>query len=143
MFMGEYHHTMDDKGRIIMPAKFRESLGENFVVTRGLDNCLFVYPAEEWQSMEGKLTKLPLTRQDARAFVRFFLSGAVDCEFDKQGRISIPNNLREHSHLVKDVVIIGVANRLELWSKERWEKYIQIAEESYEEIAEKMEELGI
>ncbi len=143
MFMGEYHHTMDDKGRVIMPAKFRESLGENFVVTRGLDNCLFVYPAEEWQSMEGKLTKLPLTRQDARAFVRFFLSGAVDCEFDKQGRISIPNNLREHSHLVKDVVIIGVANRLELWSKERWEKYIQIAEESYEEIAEKMEELGI
>ncbi len=143
MFMGEYHHTMDDKGRIIMPAKFRESLGENFVVTRGLDNCLFVYPPEEWQSMEGKLTKLPLTRQDARAFVRFFLSGAVDCEFDKQGRISIPNNLREHSQLVKDVVIIGVANRLELWSKERWEKYIQIAEESYEEIAEKMEELGI
>jgi len=143
MFMGEYHHTMDDKGRIIMPAKFRENLGENFVVTRGLDNCLFVYPFEEWQSMEGKLTKLPLTRQDARAFVRFFLSGAVDCEFDKQGRISIPSNLREHSHIVKDVVIIGVANRLELWSKERWEKYIQIAEESYEEIAEKMEELGI
>ena len=143
MFMGEYSHTMDDKGRVIVPAKFRDDLGESFVLTRGLDNCLFVYPRTEWQSLEEKLRKLPLTKQNARAFVRFFLSGAVDCEFDKQGRISIPANLREHSSIVKEVVIIGVANRLELWSKENWEKYIKVAEESYEEIAETMEELGI
>ena len=143
MFMGEYQHTMDDKGRIIVPAKFRDGLGESFVLTRGLDNCLFVYPREEWQILEGKLRELPLSRQNARAFVRFFLSGAVDCEFDKQGRISIPNNLRDHSYITKEVVIIGVANRLELWSKEKWDEYIKVAEESYEEIAETMEELGI
>lgn len=143
MFMGEYRHTMDEKGRVIMPAKFREALGENFVITRGLDNCLFVYPHSEWQVLEEKLKRLPLTRQDARAFVRYLLSGAAECEFDKQGRVPIPNSLRDHGLINKDVVIIGVANRIELWSKEKWDEYLKRAEESYEELAETMEELDI
>ncbi len=143
MFMGEYRHAMDEKGRVIMPARFRETLGEKFVVTRGLDNCLFVYPLQEWKTLEGKLKSLPLTRQDARAFVRYLLSGAAECEFDKQGRISVPNNLRDHGLIQKDVVIIGVAERIELWSKEKWEQYLSKAKDSYEEIAETMDELGI
>ncbi|MFW6035118.1 MAG: division/cell wall cluster transcriptional repressor MraZ [Halothermotrichaceae bacterium] len=143
MFMGEYQHNMDSKGRVIIPAKLREELSEKFVATRGLDNCLFVYPMHEWSILEKKLTSLPITSKNARTFVRFFFSGATECELDKQGRVSIPSNLREYSDLKKEVVIIGLANRIELWAKERWDNYLDEAEDSYEDIAAAMEELGI
>ena len=143
MFMGEYQHTLDAKGRLIVPAKFREGLGEGFVVTRGLDNCLFMYPRSEWEILEARLKELPLTKKEARRFVRFLFSGAVECDVDKQGRITIPPNLREYARLEKEVVAIGVSNRVELWSRALWEGYIQEAEDSYEDIAESIEELGI
>jgi len=143
MFIGEYQHTVDSKGRLIIPSKFRESLGAEFIMTKGLDNCLFVYPQEEWKALEEKLRKLPLTNRDARAFVRFFFSGATECVLDKQGRVLIPNNLREHAKLVKDAVIIGVASRIEIWSKEEWDSYNDDDSLSYDSIAEKMAELGI
>jgi len=143
LFMGEFQHTVDKKGRLIMPARFREGLSQGFIVTKGLDHCLFVYPREEWFSIEKKLKTLPFTQKEARAFVRFFFSGAVECELDKQGRVLLPNNLREYAEIQKDVVVIGVSSRVEIWSKENWEKYSSEAELSYEEIAEKMVELGI
>lgn len=143
MFIGEYQHSLDSKGRIIIPSKFRAELGEGFVMTKGLDNCLFVYPKAEWSILEEKLKKLPLTNRDARAFVRFFFSGASECELDKQGRVLIPPNLRDHSKLEKEVVIIGVATRIEIWSKEEWDMYNNDDSLSYDNIAEKMAELGI
>jgi MraZ protein len=138
MFMGEYQHSIDEKGRIIIPAKFRDSLGSHFVVTRGLDQCLFVYAMEEWAIMEQKLKALPLMKSDARAFTRFFFSGATECELDKQGRVNIPNTLVDHAKLAKDCVVIGVSNRVEIWSKEMWEGYSQQSEASFNEIAEKL-----
>ncbi|HHV45468.1 MAG TPA: division/cell wall cluster transcriptional repressor MraZ [Tissierellia bacterium] len=143
MFIGEYQHTLDSKGRLIIPSKFRDNLGLEFIMTKGLDNCLFVYPKEEWKALEEKLRTLPLTNRDARAFVRFFFSGATECILDKQGRILIPNNLREHAKLVKDAVIIGVSSRIEIWSKEEWDRYNNDDSLSYDSIAEKMEQLGI
>lgn len=143
MFIGEYQHSIDSKGRLIVPAKFRDDLGDVFIITKGLDNCLFVYPKSEWKILEEKLKLLPLTRKDARAFVRFFFSGATECELDKQGRILIPGNLREHCKIDKDAVVIGVSNRVEIWSKEEWEQYNDDEDLSYESIAEKMAELGI
>lgn len=143
MFIGEYQHTVDNKGRIIMPSKLREALGQNFIVTKGLDNCLFVYPMDEWERLEKKLRTLPLTNKNARAFIRFFFAGATECSLDKQGRILIPNNLREYAKIVKDVVIIGVAERIEIWAKEVWTDYNSDDNLSYEDIAEKMAELGI
>ncbi|MHB1127122.1 MAG: division/cell wall cluster transcriptional repressor MraZ [Bacillota bacterium] len=143
MFMGEYQHTVDNKGRLIIPAKFREGLGENFVVTKGLDNCLFGYPASEWHSLEEKLRTLPFTRADARAFVRFFFSGATECEIDKQGRILLPNNLREFAGLSKDVVIIGVSSRIEIWSRKAWDEYSTRAETEYDALAEKLKDLDL
>lgn len=143
MFIGEYQHTLDSKGRIIIPSKFREGLGYEFVMTKGLDDCLFVYPKDEWKILEDKLKALPLTNRDARAFIRFFFSGATECILDKQGRVVIPANLREHSKLQKDSVIIGVSTRIEIWSKDRWENYIDDDNLSYDIIAEKMAELGI
>jgi len=142
MFMGEYQHAIDPKGRLIIPVKFRDDLGENFVVTKGLDNCLFVYPMTEWKNMEDKLKALPFTKADARAFVRFFFSGATECELDKQGRILLPANLREYACLDKDAVLLGVSTRVEIWSKENWEKYSQKAEKDYEAIAEKNSGFG-
>ena len=141
--MGEYQHKMDNKGRVIIPAKFREELGDKFVATRGLDNCLFVYPMEEWSVLEEKLSSLPITSQNARTFVRFFFSGATECELDKQGRMSIPSNLRNYATLDKKIVIIGLSNRIELWAESNWNDYLNSAEESSEEIANAMEELGI
>ena len=138
MFMGEYQHSIDEKGRLIIPAKFRDALGSTFVVTRGLDNCLFVYPQSEWATMEQKLKALPLMKADARAFTRFFLAGATECELDKQGRVNIPNNLREHAKLDKDCIVIGVSSRVEIWSKDIWEGYAKASEESFNEIAEKL-----
>ncbi|WP_027107368.1 division/cell wall cluster transcriptional repressor MraZ [Ligilactobacillus ceti] len=138
MFMGEYRHTIDSKGRMIIPAKFREELGTTFVVTRGMDGCLFGYPMDEWQVLEAKLKKLPLTKKDARAFVRFFYSAAIECELDKQGRINIPKALREHAQLTKKSVVVGVSDRIEIWSQERWDAFAESAEENFDEIAEKM-----
>ena len=143
MFIGEYQHILDSKGRVILPAKFREGLGEHFVVTKGLDNCLFVYPNSEWQNLEQKLRTLPLTSKDARAFIRFFFAGAAECEVDKQGRILIPSNLREYAALDKDVAIIGVSTRVEIWNRDAWESYNSDANLAHDVIVEKMAELGI
>ncbi|SER64039.1 division/cell wall cluster transcriptional repressor MraZ [Salipaludibacillus aurantiacus] len=136
MFMGEYHHNIDDKGRMIIPAKFRDGLGSTFVVTRGMDKCLFVYPEKEWQQLEQKLKTLPFTKKDARAFTRFFFSGATECELDKQGRVNIASTLRSYAALDKECVVIGVSNRVEIWSKAIWEDYFAESEESFAEIAE-------
>jgi len=138
MFMGEYQHTIDAKGRLFIPARLREGLGDLFILTKGLDGCLFAYPCQEWQALEQKLKLLPFTRSDARAFVRFFFSGATECVVDKQGRILIPGNLREYAKLVKEAIIIGVSTRVEIWSASIWESYRTKAESSYEEIAEKI-----
>ncbi|MFS0782404.1 division/cell wall cluster transcriptional repressor MraZ [Bacillus sp. 1P06AnD] len=138
MFMGEYHHNVDMKGRLIIPAKFREALGEEFVITRGLDQCLFGYSMSEWQLIEEKLKTLPLTKKDARAFTRFFFSGATECELDKQGRINIPAPLVQYAKMEKECVILGVSNRIEIWSKTQWEDYFTESEDSFAEIAENM-----
>lgn len=138
MFMGEYRHSIDEKGRLIIPAKFRSELGETFVITRGLERCLFVYPLSEWKILESKLKNLPFTKKDARAFTRFFFSGAIDCELDKQGRVTITSVLREYATIQKECVIIGVSNRVEVWSKDIWEQYVSESEESFSEIAENL-----
>lgn len=143
MFMGEFRHNIDEKGRIIVPAKFRDGLGETFVLTRGLDQCLFVYAMDEWKILEDKLKNLPLTKKDARSFTRFFFSGAVECEVDKQGRVNIPQTLRTYSNLDKECVVIGVANRIEVWSKDVWEDYIADSEESFVDIAENLLDFDI
>lgn len=138
MFMGEYQHSVDAKGRLIVPAKFREALGEMFVVTRGLDNCLFGYPMNEWRKLEEKLKDLPMTKKDTRAFARFFFSGASEVEIDKQGRINIPSTLITYAHLEKECVVLGVSNRIEIWAKDAWEIYFNESEQSFNEIAENM-----
>ena len=143
MFIGEYQHTLDPKNRVIMPSKFREKLGDSFVMTKGLDNCLFIYSSEEWSIVENKLKSLPMTNKDARAFVRFFFAGACECELDKQGRIVMPNHLKDYANIDKDLVIIGVSTRIEIWSKEEWNKFNSDANISYEDVAEKMSQLGI
>lgn len=142
MFMGEYNHTIDAKGRLIVPAKFREILGDNFIVTKGLDGCLFVYPNDEWTRFEEKLKSLPLTNKNARQFTRFFLAGAAVCEVDKQGRILLPQVLREFASLEKDVVLVGVASRIEIWSRERWDESMNTYDGDMDEVAENMESLG-
>lgn len=143
MFMGEFQHSIDAKGRLIIPAKFREKLGENFVVTRGLDGCLFGYPQDEWEKLEAKLTEMPLAKKDARLFVRFFYSAATECELDKQGRINIPQSLRQHANLEKSCVIVGVSNRIEIWDETRWQAFTDAAEENFDEIAESMIDFGL
>lgn len=142
MFMGEYRHNIDVKGRLIMPAKFREDLGDKFVLTRGLDGCLFGYPMEEWQELEDKLKELPISKKDARTFVRFFYSAATECELDKQGRINIPSSLREHATIEKGCVVIGVSDRIEIWSEEKWQSYSDEAESHYDDLAESMIDFG-
>ncbi|MFE6167236.1 division/cell wall cluster transcriptional repressor MraZ [Viridibacillus arvi] len=143
MFMGEYQHSIDAKGRLIIPAKFREHLTEGFVITRGLDNCLFGYPILEWRKLEEKLKQLPVTKKDARAFTRFFFSGATEVEVDKQGRINIPSNLLTHANVQKDCVVLGVSNRIEIWAKESWQNYFAESEESFNDIAENMIDFDI
>ncbi len=143
MFIGEYEHSVDSKGRLIMPAKLREEIGEKFVVTKGLDGCLFAYSQKEWTAFEEKLKTLPLTSKNARDFTRFFLSGAIECEIDKQGRFLISGNLREFANLEKEVVIIGVNTRIEIWSKTKWKEYSQNDNINVDEIAENMTMLGI
>lgn len=142
MFMGQFQHSLDPKGRLIIPARFRELLGDTFILTKGLDRCLFVYPKDEWAVLEQKLKSLPFTQKDARAFIRFFFSGAVEIEMDKQGRILVPPQLREYAGIDRDIIIIGVSNRAEIWSLEEWEAYSKQASASYEEIAEKLD-LGL
>lgn len=142
MFIGEYQHSIDAKGRIIVPSKFREELGYRLIMTKGLDNCLFLYSMEEWKKFEDKLVNLPIASKEARAFVRYFFSGAVECEIDKQGRLTIPPHLRDHARIGKELVTIGVMSRVEVWSRQEWEQY-DSSSLGYDEIAEKMAELGI
>ena len=141
MFMGEYNHTVDEKGRLIIPSKFREELGNEFVITKGLDDCLFIYNNTEWKALEDKLRALPLTNKNARTFARFMLGGAATVELDKQGRILIPQVLRTFASLDKEIVLVGIANRIEIWNKANWEAASNI--DDMESIAEQMADLGI
>ena len=143
MLIGEYEHSLDVKGRLILPAKIREDMGEKFIVTKGLDGCLFGFSQTEWANFEEKLKALPLSNRNSREFTRFFLSGATECEIDKQGRFLIPNNLRESAELKKEAVIIGVGTRIEIWDKEKWKSYNSDENISADEIAENMTMLGI
>ena len=143
MFIGEYNHTIDAKGRLIIPSKFRELLGEEFVLTKGLDGCLSIYPMDEWEAFEDKLRTLPLTNKKAREFKRFFLGSAVDGEIDKQGRILISTSLRTYANLDKEVVLAGVLDKVEIWSKDAWEARTAEIEENIEDIASDMEDLGL
>jgi MraZ protein len=138
MFMGEYHHNIDEKGRLIMPSKFRYDLGENFIVTRGIDSCLFVYPKETWNKLTSKLNELSFTKKDVRSFQRFFLSAATLSEFDKQGRINIPTPLADYASLTKECVVIGVNDRIEIWSKENFDKFLNDNIDNISEIAENL-----
>ncbi|SFP97547.1 MraZ protein [Lachnospiraceae bacterium XBB1006] len=140
MFMGEYNHSIDAKGRVIVPSKFREQLKDEFVITKGFDGCLYGYTMEEWANIEEKFKTVTLTSKDARKFLRFFFSGAATCEVDKQGRILIPTNLREYAGLEKDIVTAGVFSRIEIWAKDRW---LENTYDDMDEIAEHMAELGL
>ena len=141
MFMGEYSHTIDTKGRLIIPSKFREELGDEFVLTKGLDGCLSIYPMEQWKIFEKKLEALPLTNKNARKFSRFFVAGATACELDKQGRILVPQTLREFAGLEKDVILAGNLSRVEVWSKEKWSENCNY--DDMDSIAADMENMGI
>ena len=143
MLIGEYEHSLDVKGRLIMPAKLREDIGKKFIITKGLDGCLFGFSLDEWTNFEEKLKSLPLTNKNARDFVRFFLSGAIECEIDKQGRFLVASNLREYASMEKEVIIIGVGTRIEFWSKDKWKKYNSSDNISADELAENMTMLGI
>ena len=143
LLIGEYAHSIDAKGRLIMPAKLKEDIGEKFVITKGLDGCLFVYSQKEWKNFEEKLRAFPLTNKDARALMRFFLAGAMECEIDKQGRFLITSNLRDFAGLEKEVIIVGVLNKIEIWSKDKWTAYTEKENLEADEIAEKMSNLGI
>ena len=138
--MGEYNHSIDAKGRIIVPSKFLELLGERFVVTKGLDGCLWVFPSEEWESFSEKLRSLPVANKDARKFVRHFMAGAMDAELDKQGRILLPQNLRDFAELEKDITMVGTGARIEIWDKKAWEKGSTY--DNMDDIAEHMGEWG-
>jgi len=141
MFMGEYSHTIDAKGRLIVPSKFRELLEEEFILTKGLDGCLSIYPMKEWKAFEGKLKELPLTSKNARTFQRFFVAGATQCELDKQGRILVPATLREFAGLDKEVILTGNITRIEIWSKDQWSENSSYGD--MDAIAEGMQEMGI
>ena len=143
MLLGEYNHSVDSKGRVIVPSKFREDLGMNFIVTKGFDNSLFIFSKTEWNSFEEKVRALPMTNPNARSFSRFFLAGATECELDKQGRINLPQNLIDYAGITKDVVIIGVSSRVEIWDKAKWESYTSAENMDVNEIAIQMSNLGI
>lgn len=142
MLIGEFNHGMDNKNRIIIPSKLREDLGESFIISKGLDGCLYIYPKAEWITFETKLKSLPLSSKDARTFARFFFSGANEMEPDKMGRILIPQSLLEYAGIVDEVVSVGMMNRVEVWSKEKWKAYND-SEMDMDDIASKMNELGI
>ena len=143
MLMGEFQHNIDAKGRIIIPAKLREDLGAKFVITRGLDGCVFGYPLDNWEKIQEKLKQLPLAKKEARAFTRFFYSAAAEVEIDKQGRINVPSTLVDYANLEKECLVLGVSDRIEIWSKTRWESVSSEIEESLEEIAEDMLDFGL
>ncbi|MBQ1496657.1 MAG: division/cell wall cluster transcriptional repressor MraZ [Bacilli bacterium] len=136
MFMGEFHHNIDEKNRLIIPSKFRNELGNKFIVTRGIEKCLFIYSLDEWNKIVDKLKELPFTRKDARTFMRMFLSGATECELDNNGRINIPNPLKEYANIKKEVVVIGVNERLEIWSNEGFDDFFNDNIDNFDEIAE-------
>ena len=138
MLSGEYRHSIDLKGRIIIPSKIRDEMGSKIVITRGLDGCLFGYSEKTWNSILEKLNTLPFTKRDARNFTRFMTSGAITLEFDRQGRVNIPSYLNEYANLLKDVVIIGVINRIEIWSKDNWESFMNNNIESLSDISENL-----
>ena len=138
MLMGEFNHSIDDKLRLIIPSKFRDELGEKVIITRGLENCLFIYSEKEWEKVVSKLKSLPFTKKDARSFTRMFLSGATAEEFDKQGRIKITKQLKDYASLTKDCVVIGVNDRLEVWSKENWDNYFNERVDNLSDVAEKL-----
>lgn len=143
MFIGEYFHTIDDKRRLAIPAKFRKDLGKKAVLTRGLDNCLYLYPLAEWKKLAEKLSRLPITRSDSRAFARLMLAGAMDVALDQLGRILIPDYLKEYAGVGKKAVVAGLYNRIEIWDENNWESYKDQTTKEVEKIAEKMNELGI
>ncbi|MCK9378835.1 MAG: division/cell wall cluster transcriptional repressor MraZ [Candidatus Moranbacteria bacterium] len=143
MFIGEYQHSIDPKKRLAVPSKFRGELGNKVVVTRGLDKCLFVYPMKVWEEIAGKLGNLPMGESGTRSFVRLMLAGAIDVEIDKQGRVLVPDYLKEYAGLGKNVVIAGLFNRLEVWAEKNWSQYKTKAEKNTDEIAEQLGKLGI
>lgn len=143
MFIGEYKHNIDDKARLAIPTKFRDELKKGAVVTRGLDNCLFLYTKEEWKKLADKLSALPFSQANSRAFARLMLAGAMDVKIDKQGRIILPDYLREFSKIKKKVVIAGLYSRLEIWDEDVWNKYKTETEKQSSQIAEKLGELGV
>ncbi len=143
MFTGEFFHSFDSKGRVIIPSKFRENLGEVFYIGKGLDRCLFVYPIKTWEEFIGKLKNLSTFNKEERFFLRQFISGFSECTFDKQGRLLVPPNLREYSNLKEEVVIIGIIDKIEIWSRDSWDSYSNSEEFDFDQIAEKMADLGI
>lgn len=142
MLIGEYQHNIDAKGRLIMPAKFRTDLGERFIVTIGLDGCLFGFPMSSWEAMQEKLKELPIAKKDARSFTRYFYSAATEVEFDKQGRINLPKKLIEYAKIDKECRVIGVSDRIEIWSSEQWSAFEMVAQENFENLAEEMLDFG-
>lgn len=143
MFIGEYHHTVDDKGRMAVPVKFRAALAEGAVVTRGLDRSLFLYPKSEWLVLAEKLAALPMGQADTRAFARLMLAGAMEVELDKSGRVNVPEYLRSYAGLKKQVVVAGLYNRLELWDEDAWSTYAAKTEAEGNDIAERLTDLGV
>lgn len=143
MFIGEYIYSIDSKKRLAIPAKFRRELGEKAVITRGLDNCLVIYPVGEWQKLTQKLESLPNSQQDARSFVRIMLSGAVDVELDKLGRILIPDYLKDYAALKKNVAMLGLSNRIEIWDEEKWTEYRARSEKEVGDMASRLQQMGI
>ncbi|GAA6492661.1 MAG TPA: division/cell wall cluster transcriptional repressor MraZ [Candidatus Bariatricus faecipullorum] len=143
MLTGEFNHSIDAKGRLIIPSKLRESLGEHFMITKGMDGCLFLYPDNEWKAFEEKLNTLPLTNKKARDFKRFFVGSSVDGELDKQGRVLLPSSLRTYAGLEKEVVLAGVLDKVEIWNRDAWEAHTAEVEENIEDIASDMEDLGL
>ena len=142
MFIGEYRHTIDQKKRLAIPSKFRAHLGERAVLTRGIDNCLVLYPFEEWEKLANKLSALPLSKGDARGFSRIMLAGATDVEFDRLGRVLVPDYLKDYAMITKNVVVTGLYNRIEIWDESRWKEYQKNAEREIGNMAERLEELG-
>ena len=143
MLIGEYQHSVDEKGRVFMPSKLREDLGSKFIATRGIGRCLFVFSQEEWMNFSTKLRSLPMTDRSAQDFLRMLFASACECEPDKQGRILLPQRLREHAHIAGDAVIIGVMSRVEIWSKEDWAAYNEQSSKEYEDTLKQLSQLGI
>ncbi len=145
MYLGEYRYSLDQKGRFVLPAKLRDNKKKitSFILTRGLDRCLFLYPLGEWRNLEKKIRELPMAKREARGFLRLLVSGAVESRLDRQGRLLIPKPLAHYARIKKEVVIIGALNRIEVWAKRNWEEYLERSEKSFEDIAQKLVDLGI